>query len=81
MTRKMKILKQSLRDIEGLGGHKSISFNDLCKFPIVHLPIVLKTPKKYDGHGYTLAHLKRYPNQLRVSETKKNCSWLISEKV
>ncbi|XP_075095793.1 uncharacterized protein LOC142173842 [Nicotiana tabacum] len=67
MTRKMKSLEQTMRNIQGLGGHKSVSFNDLCMFPHVHLPPDFKTPKfdKYDGHGDPVAHLKRYCNQLR----------------
>ncbi|KAH0714808.1 hypothetical protein KY284_007713 [Solanum tuberosum] len=50
MTRKMKSLEQSVRDMQGLRGHKSVSFNDLSMFPHVHLPIDFKTPKfkKYD---------------------------------
>ncbi|XP_019242213.1 PREDICTED: uncharacterized protein LOC109222301 [Nicotiana attenuata] len=67
MTRKMKSLEQTMRNIQGLGGHKSVSFNELCMFPHVHLPSGFKTPKfdKYDGHGDPVAHLKRYCNQLR----------------
>ncbi|XP_049369180.1 uncharacterized protein LOC125834052 [Solanum verrucosum] len=67
LARKMKSLEQSVRDMQGLRGHKSVSFNDLCMFPHVHLPIGFKTPKfkKYDGHGDPVAHLKRYYNQLR----------------
>ncbi|XP_049360372.1 uncharacterized protein LOC125825068 [Solanum verrucosum] len=73
MTRKMKSLEQSVRDMQGLGGHKNISFNDLCMFPHVHLPIGFKTPKfkKYDGHGDHVAHLKRYYNQLRGARSKE----------
>uniref|UniRef100_A0A1S3Z360 DUF7745 domain-containing protein n=1 Tax=Nicotiana tabacum TaxID=4097 RepID=A0A1S3Z360_TOBAC len=61
MTRKMKSLEQTMRNIQGLGGHKSVSFNDLCMFPHVHLPPGFKTPKfdKYDGHGDPVPHLKR----------------------
>lgn len=73
MTKKMKSLKQSIRDMQGLGGHKDISFSDLCMFPHVHLPAGFKTPKfeKYDGHGDLIAHLKRYCNQLRGAEGKE----------
>ncbi|KAK4731306.1 hypothetical protein R3W88_024294 [Solanum pinnatisectum] len=69
-TRKMKSLEHA-------------SFNDLCMFPHVHLPIGFKTPKfeKYDGHGDLVAHLKRYCNKLRGAGTKKNFSWLILGKV
>ncbi|XP_025884532.2 uncharacterized protein [Solanum lycopersicum] len=73
MTKKMKSLEQSIRDMQGLGGHKGVSFSDLCMFPHVHLPAGFKTPKfeKYDGHGDPIAHLKRYCNQLRGAEGKE----------
>ena len=73
MTKKMKCLEQSIRDMQGLGGHKGISFSDLCMFPHVHLPAGFKTPmfEKYDGHGDLIAHLKRYCNQLRGAEGKE----------
>nr|XP_010313565.1 uncharacterized protein LOC104644791 [Solanum lycopersicum] len=73
MTKKMKSLEQIIRDMQGLGGHKGISFSDLCMFPHVHLPAGFKTPKfeKYDGHGDPIAHLKRYCNQLRGAEGKE----------
>ncbi|XP_069144443.1 uncharacterized protein [Solanum lycopersicum] len=73
MTKKMKSLEQSIRDMQGLGGHKGISFSDFCMFPYVHLPAGFKTPKfeKYDGHGDPIAHLKRYCNQLRGVEGKE----------
>ncbi|XP_070034162.1 uncharacterized protein [Nicotiana tomentosiformis] len=61
MARKMKSLEQNIKKIQGLGGHKSVSFSDLCMFPHIHLPPGFKTPKfeKYDGHGDPIAHLKR----------------------
>ena len=73
MSKKMKSLEQSIRDMQGLGGHKGISFSDLCVFPHVHLPAGFKTPKfeKYDGHGDPIAHLKRYCNQLRGAGGKE----------
>ncbi|KAH0689562.1 hypothetical protein KY289_016920 [Solanum tuberosum] len=73
MAEKMKSLEQSIRDMQGLGSHKGISFSDLCMFPHVYLPVGFKTPKfkKYDGHGDPIAHLKRYCNQLMGAEGKK----------
>ena len=73
ITKKMKSLEQSIRDMQGLGGHKGISFSDLCMFPHVHLPAGFKIPKfeKYDGHGDPIAHLNRYCNQLRGAEGKE----------
>ncbi|XP_070019428.1 uncharacterized protein [Nicotiana sylvestris] len=67
MARKVKSLEQNIKNIQGIGGHKSVSFNDLCMFPNIHLPPGFKTPKfeKYDGHGDPIAHLKRYCNKLR----------------
>ncbi|KAK4733643.1 hypothetical protein R3W88_007904 [Solanum pinnatisectum] len=42
-------------------------------FPHVHLPASFKTPKfeKYEGNGDPMAHLKKYCNQLRGAEGKK----------
>ncbi|KAK4724093.1 hypothetical protein R3W88_026872 [Solanum pinnatisectum] len=73
MARRMKSLEQSVKDMQGLGGHKSVSFNDLCMFPHVYLPIGFKTPtfEKYDGHRDLIAHLKRYFNQLRGVGSKE----------
>ena len=45
IARKMRSLEQNIRNMQGLGGHKSVSFKDLCMFPDVHLPIGFKTPK------------------------------------
>ncbi|XP_019244417.1 PREDICTED: uncharacterized protein LOC109224284 [Nicotiana attenuata] len=61
INRKMKSIEQSLKNIQGLSGQKSVSYADLCMFPHVHLPIGFKTPKfeKYDGHGHPIDHLKR----------------------
>ena len=67
IARKMRSLEQNIRNMQGLGGHKSVSFKDLCMFPDVHLPQGFKTPKfdKYNGHGDPVAHLRRFCNQLR----------------
>ncbi|KAK4721411.1 hypothetical protein R3W88_011644 [Solanum pinnatisectum] len=73
MARTMKSLEQSVRDMHGLGGHKGISFSDLCMFPHVHLLVGFKALKfeKYDGHGDPVAHLKIYCNQLRGAGSKE----------
>ncbi|XP_070050406.1 uncharacterized protein [Nicotiana tomentosiformis] len=44
MARKMKSLEQNIMNIQGLSGHKSVSFSDLCMFPHIHLPPRFKTP-------------------------------------
>ncbi|XP_015054878.1 uncharacterized protein LOC107001281 [Solanum pennellii] len=77
MTNKIKSLEQSIRDMQGLGGHKGVSFSDLCMFPHVHLPAAFKTPmfEKYDGHRDPIAHLKRYFNQLRGAEGKRRVTY------
>ncbi|XP_075086507.1 uncharacterized protein LOC142169173 [Nicotiana tabacum] len=64
----MKILEQSLKNMQGLSSQKSVSYSDLCVFPNVHLPVSFKMLKfeKYDGHRDPVAHLKRYCNQLRA---------------
>ncbi|XP_070028862.1 uncharacterized protein [Nicotiana sylvestris] len=73
MGKKMRSLEQSLKNMQGLSGQKSVSYTDLCMFPHVHLPSGFKTPKfeKYDGHGDPIAHLKKYCNQLRGVGGKK----------
>ncbi|XP_070010964.1 uncharacterized protein [Nicotiana sylvestris] len=67
LARKMKSLEQNIKNIKGIGGHKTVSFSDLCMFPHIHLPPGFKRPKfdKYDGHNDPIARLKRYCNQLR----------------
>ncbi|XP_070049211.1 uncharacterized protein [Nicotiana tomentosiformis] len=67
MVGKIKSLEQNIKNKQGLGGHISVSFSDLCMFPHIHFPPGFKTPKleKYDGHGDPIAHLKKYCNQLR----------------
>ncbi|XP_070005984.1 uncharacterized protein [Nicotiana sylvestris] len=73
VARKMKSLEQSLKNMEGLSGQKSVSYSDLCMFPHIHLPAGFKMPKfeKYNGHGDPVAHLKRYCNQLRRAGGKE----------
>ncbi|XP_070041235.1 uncharacterized protein [Nicotiana tomentosiformis] len=73
MARKMKSLELNIKKIQGLGGHKSVSFSNLCLFPHIHLPPGFKTPKfeKYDGHCDPIAHLKKYYNQLRGAGGKE----------
>ncbi|XP_070005829.1 uncharacterized protein [Nicotiana sylvestris] len=73
MARKMKSLEQSLKNMQGLSGRKSVSYSDLYVFSHVHLPAGFKMPKfeKYDGHGDPVAHLKRYCNQLRGTRGKE----------
>ncbi|XP_070007809.1 uncharacterized protein [Nicotiana sylvestris] len=73
MVRRMRSLEQSLKNMQGLSGQKSVSYTDLCMFPHVHLPVGFKTPKfeKYDGHGDLIAHLKKYCNQLRGADGKE----------
>ncbi|XP_070010762.1 uncharacterized protein [Nicotiana sylvestris] len=67
MARKIKSLEQSLKNMQGPSGQKSVSYSDLCIFPRVHLPDGFMMPKfeKYNGHGDPVAHLKRYYNQFR----------------
>ena len=69
-----------MKSMEGLGGHKRVTFKDLCMFPNVHLPPGFKTLEnyKYDGHDDPITHLKRYCNQLRGVGVKRNFLWLIS---
>ncbi|XP_070024893.1 uncharacterized protein [Nicotiana sylvestris] len=73
MAKRMRSLEQSLKNMQGLSGQKSVSYTDLCMFPHVHLPVGFKTPKfeKYDGHGDPIANLKKYCNQLRGAGSKE----------
>ncbi|XP_070022660.1 uncharacterized protein [Nicotiana sylvestris] len=73
IVRKMRSMEQSLKNIQGLSGQKSVSYADLCMFPLVHLPLGFKTPKfeKYDGHSDPIAHLKKYFNQLQGAGGKE----------
>ncbi|KAM3301301.1 hypothetical protein P3S67_015802 [Capsicum chacoense] len=73
IARKVRILEQSMRSMQGLGGPKSVSYKDLCMSPDVHLPLGFKMPKfdKYGGHGNPVAHLKKFYNQLRGAGGKK----------
>ncbi|XP_070016033.1 uncharacterized protein [Nicotiana sylvestris] len=73
MARRMRSLEQSLKNMQGLSGQKSVSYTDLCMFPHVHMSVGFKTPKfeKYDGHGDPIAHLKKYCNQLHGAGGKE----------
>ncbi|PHT49901.1 hypothetical protein CQW23_09648 [Capsicum baccatum] len=57
----------AMKNFQGLGGYKSVSYKDLCMFPGVNLFLGFKMSKfeKYDRHGDPIAHLRRYCNQLR----------------
>ncbi|PHT77217.1 hypothetical protein T459_20739 [Capsicum annuum] len=73
MARKLRSLELTMKNFQGLGGYKSVSYKDLCKFPGVHLRLGFKMPKfeKYDGHGDPIAHLRCYCNQLRGAGGKE----------
>ncbi|XP_060188091.1 uncharacterized protein LOC132617161 [Lycium barbarum] len=73
MSRKIKSLERSMKSLQALGGHRSVSYENLCMFPNVHFPTDFKIPKfdKYDGHGDPVAYLKRYCNQLRGAGGKQ----------
>ncbi|XP_070022212.1 uncharacterized protein [Nicotiana sylvestris] len=73
IAKKMRSMEQSLKNIQGLSGQKSVSYADSCMFPHVNLPLGFKTPKfeKYDGHGDPIAHLKKYCNKLRGAGGKE----------
>ena len=43
MVKKIKILEHSIRDVQGLWGHKGISMSELCMFPQFHLPARFKS--------------------------------------
>lgn len=61
-----------MRNIQGLGGKRSVSYKDLYMFPNVHFALASKKPNldMYEGHGDYLAHLKRFCIQLKGVEKK-----------
>ncbi|KAM3322658.1 hypothetical protein P3S67_003809 [Capsicum chacoense] len=73
IARKLRSLELTMKNLQGLGGYKSVSYKDLSMFPGLHLPLGFKMSKfeKYDGHGDPVAHLKRYCNQLRGAGGKE----------
>ncbi|KAM3266708.1 hypothetical protein P3L10_003703 [Capsicum annuum] len=73
IARKLRSLELTMKNLQGLGGYKSVSYKDLCMFTGVHLPLGFKMSKfeKYDGYGDPVAHLRRYCNQLRGAGGKE----------
>lgn len=73
MAWKIKSLEQSLKNMYGLTGQKSVFYSYLCIYPNVHFPAGFKMTKfeNYDGHGDLIAHLERYSNQLRRAGGKE----------
>ncbi|KAF3613664.1 hypothetical protein T459_14721 [Capsicum annuum] len=73
MARKLRSLKLTMKNLQGLWGYKGVSYKDLCMFPGVHLPLSFKMPtfEKYDRHGDPVAHLRCYYNQLRGAGGKE----------
>ncbi|KAF3614573.1 putative nitrate transporter 1.4-like [Capsicum annuum] len=67
MAREVRSLEQSMRNMQGLGGPKSVSYKYLCMFPDVYFLLGFKIPKfeKYEWHGDPVAYLRCYCNQLR----------------
>ncbi|XP_075079275.1 uncharacterized protein LOC142164728 [Nicotiana tabacum] len=67
ISRKVKILEQSLRNMQGIRSQMSVAYKDLCLFPDIQLPTGLKMPKfdLYDGHGDPVAHLRGYCSKMR----------------
>ncbi|KAF3635016.1 putative nitrate transporter 1.4-like [Capsicum annuum] len=73
MTRKFRSLELAIKNLQGLGGYKRVSYKDLCMFIAVNLPPGFKMPKfeKYYGHGDPVAHLRCYCYQLRGAGGKE----------
>ncbi|KAM3270964.1 hypothetical protein P3S67_029166 [Capsicum chacoense] len=70
---KLRSLELTMKNLQGLGGYKSVSYKDLCMFPGVRPPLGFKMPnfEKYDRHGDPVAHLRCYCNQLRSAGGKE----------
>ncbi|KAM3374761.1 hypothetical protein P3S68_013475 [Capsicum galapagoense] len=73
MAKILRSLELTMKNLQGLGGYKSVSYKDLCMFPGVYLPLGFKTLKleTYDRHGDPVAHLRCYCNQLRGAGGKE----------
>ncbi|KAF3636635.1 putative NAC domain-containing protein 66-like [Capsicum annuum] len=73
ITRKLRSLELAMKNLQGLGGYKSVSYQDLCMFPGVNLPPDFKMPKfeNYNRNGEPVTHLRRYCNQLRGAGGKE----------
>ncbi|XP_070015116.1 uncharacterized protein [Nicotiana sylvestris] len=67
ISRKVKILEKSLKNMQGIGSQISMSYKDLCLFPDVQLLAGFKMPKfdLYDGHRDLVAHLRGYCSKMR----------------
>lgn len=67
MLRKLKRLEKAMINMQGLGGYKSVSYNDLCKFLSVDLPVGFMMLKfeKYDGQNNLVSYLRHYCNRIR----------------
>nr|XP_009770694.1 PREDICTED: uncharacterized protein LOC104221346 [Nicotiana sylvestris] len=70
--RKVKILEQSLRNMQGLGGQVTMAYKDLCLFPDVQLPIRFKMRKfdSYDGHRDPVVHLRGFCSKMRGADRR-----------
>ncbi|KAM3232585.1 hypothetical protein P3L10_017944 [Capsicum annuum] len=73
MAKKLRSLELTMKNLQGLGGYKSVSYKDLCMFPGVYLPLGFKILKleTYDRHGNPVAYLRCYCNQLRGAGGKE----------
>ncbi|XP_070055314.1 uncharacterized protein [Nicotiana tomentosiformis] len=67
ISRKLKGIEQSLKNMQGTGNQINMSYNDLCMFPDVHLPDGSKMPKfnLYDERGDPVAYLRGYCSEMR----------------
>ncbi|PHT42601.1 hypothetical protein CQW23_16626 [Capsicum baccatum] len=45
VTRKVKSLELAMKNLQGLGGYKSVSYKNLCMFSSVNLSLGFKIPK------------------------------------
>ncbi|XP_075079610.1 uncharacterized protein LOC107800148 [Nicotiana tabacum] len=67
IPRRLKGIKQSLKNKQGMGDQGSMSYKELSMSPDVHLPTGFKVPKfnLYDGCGDPVAHLRDYCSEMR----------------
>ncbi|XP_070054120.1 uncharacterized protein [Nicotiana tomentosiformis] len=67
ISRKLKGIEHSLKNLQGMGNQINVSYNDLNMFPNTHLPTGFKMPKfnLYGGRGDPAAHLRGYCSEMR----------------
>ncbi|XP_027167353.1 uncharacterized protein LOC113767449 [Coffea eugenioides] len=66
LLKKLDRFDEFMRKSQGLSKQGGLSYNELCLFPDMQLPMDFKAPKfsKYDGTGNPKTHLRIFANKL-----------------